>query len=93
MTAGTEAEDAEAVAVDAVLSGMVGDMLEGRSHVRDDFGDEVLRAAAVTDGTDRVAAVEEGLHELEHRRGGHPLRHPAAADHEEETGAGLLTGA
>ena len=93
VTAGAETENAEAVAVDVVLGGMVGDMLEGRSHVGDDFGDEILRAAAVTHRTDRVAAIEKGLREREHRRGGHPLRHPAATDHEKEAGAGLVAGA
>ena len=93
VTASAESEDAEAVAVDVVLAGMVGDMLECRPDIRDDLGDEVLRAAAVTHRTNGVATVEERLCEWEHRRRGHPLRHPAATHHEKEARARLLAGA
>ena len=82
MPAGGAAVNAEVVRVDVVLSGVVMNETNGAMEVFQDFGNRVTGLAAVGDFEDGVAAPEKFAREC--ATDGSLVRHPAAADHEED---------
>ena len=87
--AGRAAVDADPVGVDAVILGVVADEPDGPVHVLDDLGDGEPGLAAVDDGEDRVAPVEqrpdEGRVDRLVRR-----EEPAADDQDDRRPVGVL---
>jgi hypothetical protein len=92
VSASRSADDAHAIGVDAVLTGVVTDEPDTALHVVEDLLDGGLGLGDVADGKDRISASKE---RSAHPRGGGPGRRglPSARHHEGDSDAVGLGGA
>src|SRR5262249_55745374 len=82
------AVDAQLIRIDAVVLGVMPNEADGAMHVLEDLGDGELRLAAVHDGEDRVAALQELIDkaDVDH----FVSREPTAADDKDQAEAVLV---